>query len=1305
MRRLLYLTTLLLCALSLPALAQIAGAGRSFVLAWPFAINNHNIQARPRLYLFSEQNTTADLLLTASGVRRTVPIAAGTSAEVLLDSADMMAPRQTGIFYTSVQITSPVNITATLFADVPFATEAYAGTPDSLLGREHYAVSTKDNTDGDFILVVGVHDSTHVTITPAFPTRDGHPTGVPYSVTVNRGEVYQTFSTPDFVGTFTGTRVVADQPCSVLSGAVCADFVNAVLHSCNPLVDAVPHADSWGKRFVIAPMIRQLDGVVNVVARCPNTEVRFNGNKVYVLGPGESAQTQVGEQVEITASEPVMVAQMVVSTGYTDRDQVIPYGDPSMAVAPPTMQWGRAFHIVSPVIAPRQETDGVPVGWRHFVHVMMRDAAEATVRIDNAPPVWLQRTSVGGYVVGIAEVAVGDHGVTCADPVGILAYGYSGADAYAYAPGNIQGYQVRGTGLAVTACADSLDTIVVLANMGSDPVRITAVAFNGDVSGVLLPPTSLPIDVAPGDSVRLRVRLHRVGTGRKQGTIDLFGASCVQHLAALPVEFGDAAIDFTPPVGTEIDFGAVAGTSTSVRTIAASNRGDLPLRLDALTLGTGDWTLVSPTLPVTIAPGGTAVLTLRFAPGAAVRRYRDTALIAIAGCSDHRRFPLVGERASGGALAASVDAVRLLCTPRRADTMVVRLVNIGDQPFRITNATLLGAHAAEFALLDVLPGVQVTAASTLRARVLYTPAGLGPRDARLRLETTAINAPTVDITLDVRNDSLALTPLLTLLDLGTALECDPPRTARVPFVNTGTLSVSSFDVAWKDAANGSAFIGPAPVRPGDTVWLSATTSGTLGAGIIDDSVVVRLTQCDYAIALPATGRRLRVALSADVDTLVINLDGVCDSVAFASVRLHNGGEVVDSLRYPAFVGEPFAQVNYLAAVEPGSDSTISFRFRPRVPGVYFAQFSLASRPCGRSVDVVLKGIYTPGNVLSTAALDFGAVAYTGAGRRQLVIRNTTASVMNIDAPIVTDLAARVRVVSPVGPMVILPGDSVVLTLEYRPASEADTLIGELVLQTRTPCSRELRVDLLGLGVKELTRVGLWWEDAGARAGEETLLRLMLDQGAVPIVNDTIVLRAGVRFNRTMLLPLDVRGGMPGIDARITGDIFDGAGRVVTIEARGLLPAVGPVALLRARAMLGDADTTILAFAGARAERAATLSAVQVADTTPGVFRTLGICRVGAPRLLGVGSPLKIAAVQPNPADERSRITFDILEQGRGVMALHDMGGRMVATLFDADLAPGSYALDVDLHGLPVGVYRLVLSSGTARDQARLMIVR
>jgi Secretion system C-terminal sorting domain len=78
---------------------------------------------------------------------------------------------------------------------------------------------------------------------------------------------------------------------------------------------------------------------------------------------------------------------------------------------------------------------------------------------------------------------------------------------------------------------------------------------------------------------------------------------------------------------------------------------------------------------------------------------------------------------------------------------------------------------------------------------------------------------------------------------------------------------------------------------------------------------------------------------------------------------------------------------------------------------------------------------------------------------------------------------------------------------------------------------------------------------------------------------------------------------------------------------------------------------------------------------------------------------------PNPADMTTLIPYDLKEGAKLTFEVHDMSGKLVATQFLGDRAPGAHRLKFDTSALNEGVYFYSLTSEGTRLTKRMTVIR
>jgi hypothetical protein len=1301
---------MMIAAFAAPAArAQMTGAGRSFVLTVPYTIPPSNL-ARPNVRLLLKSGPATDVTLTYTATGSTVGFSmpANSSKEQLLETPQVFLPEQEGRFDLSLEITSTEPVAAMLLFDREFVSEAYAPLPDTMLGFEYYAVSAGASAfNGSAVTVIGVRDSTAVTITPSSATRGRLP-GQPFTVTLDRGEVYQILSDPAVSGDLSGTHIVANKPCGVISGSYRADFPFGSFHKENPLLEQLPSVDSWGKEFMLAPLWRSENSLFKVVAACDGTTVTV-GTANFTLNRGESFQQAGGiDPLTIRSNQPVMVAQMVLNTARGGQDADSAYGDPSMMILSPVSQWSDRHDFVLPSMAPRADNGGA-VAWQYFAQVSLPKSIESALRIDNNPPAWIRRYDLGTYVIGITRLAATQHSITAPAPIATNIYGYSATDAFGFTPSSLaRPYPLEAANLLRYTCGDSDDVLITIRNPGTLDYQLTY-EFTGEIDGSVMSPAPGTTIVA-GGSLDVRVHLKGLRAGRNRGYLVVRGGACGARLLAVELVVYSDQLEFAPPFGSTIDFGGVPLTVPSVdTTVYLFNAGPAPVTVNAPTITPSQFQLLSPSVwPQTLAPANALPVILRFRPDSS-GPFTGTLAFTTTHCPEPQEVTLKGLRKRGAFIEGLFPApLRMVCAPKTVDTLRFTLRNPGDSVLTISEGTIVGANAGEFTLLTRLTdpnGVQIVPAGTKEVLILYTPGPLGKRLASLRVISDAINRDTILFPFDVRNDSLQLDALIDSLDFGQTVTCNPAPILLLPVVNDGTI----------DLANLSAQLDLNRFRltPSVPGLMSVGSRDTFRLellpgveGIIEDTLWIRSPLCDYALAVPIHGVRNRVLVAFERDTLDFGLLPRCVDSLDVTYRLSNLGTADETLqldRLPTTPGISSILPDFPLTLPHGRDTTFRFRFHPGKAGDFVDSLKILALSCSEPLTLVLIGSRDTARPLFPSLLDFGPVFKGRVAKRSFLIVNHSRSPYSYDPLALVGGSPGVRLLRPDTPFVLGPGDTMEVELEYAPLDADEVIDDTLALHSGSPCDDSSLVTITGSSFEDERGIVLRWEDASAEVGAETVLRLTLHHLPEEGSNDSLLLRTTLRFNATMLLPIELRVASAGLTLSELGNGREGKERVIEMEIRGSFPPSGTIAELRALTLLGDADTTLLTVGQTETTRLLTNSSVPLFDSGSGVFRALGICRSGPVRLIESSGFFRLGASVPDPSSDFSTVEFETVEQGRTRLTMNDLAGERVTTLFDDLAVPGSYRVGIDAAEIPSGIYWLVLTTPTGR-LTRMMTV-
>lgn len=386
------------------------------------------------LLLWSRTASTVTISNTAKGYSTIVNLAANTAQTVIVPEA--ASNHEGGDAETvknfGVEISATNDISVQLNPGGGFGNTANDGTmvyPVDKLGVEYYAMSFSAsggfNVGKSTIIIVATENSSLVEITPSVQTGGSKAAGTAYFVSLNKGQTYRLEGGNG--RDLTGTRVRAVNGCkklAVFSGSSCSE-VPTNCNSCGHLMEMLPHVDTWGKNYFIAPLVtggfQQLKYTFQILATANGTSVTINGTtKTLNKGDVEIVSDNLSTTTTcITASNPILVAQY--TQGFGCQGGSIP----RMTMIPPAEQ------VVNSALIYPQMPNGMQIS--NKLIIITKTNSRQRVRINNIPVgVTNFNTFSSCNQWSYAEVTVNQPVSSLTSDSGIVAYLYNASFNSAY---------------------------------------------------------------------------------------------------------------------------------------------------------------------------------------------------------------------------------------------------------------------------------------------------------------------------------------------------------------------------------------------------------------------------------------------------------------------------------------------------------------------------------------------------------------------------------------------------------------------------------------------------------------------------------------------------------------------------------------------------------------------------------------------------------------------------------------------------------------------------------------------------------
>ncbi|TWF32681.1 gliding motility-associated-like protein [Chitinophaga polysaccharea] len=416
------------------------------------------------LYLSAEQPATVTVSITGTAWTRTYNIPANTviASDLIPKSGANDARLYSlppsfggtggeGIFTgKSIHIQSNVPIVAYAHIYGSASSGATMLMPEETWGYSYISVNSMQNYADDcfsWMFVIANQNNTVVEITPSVLTRNGRPAGVPFTVTLNRGDIYQLVgaSLGGGVGRqLTGTTIKSIgnpmgqcYPVAVFSGSSrTAITCNNSSSSGDNNIQQIFPFQAWGKRYLTAPtseddMPSTLQyNIYKVAVKDPATIVKRNGVILTGLIANSYYEFVSNTADYIESNKPVLVAQFMASSGACGNNSGL--GDPEMVYLSPVEQAIKRIGFY------RNDREFIET---NYLTMIIPTAGLTSLRIDGSPlyDFAYPHPNLNGYTVVIKRwpAAPAQCIVSSDSAFTAVTYGLGSVESYGYNAGTL----------------------------------------------------------------------------------------------------------------------------------------------------------------------------------------------------------------------------------------------------------------------------------------------------------------------------------------------------------------------------------------------------------------------------------------------------------------------------------------------------------------------------------------------------------------------------------------------------------------------------------------------------------------------------------------------------------------------------------------------------------------------------------------------------------------------------------------------------------------------------------------------------
>ncbi len=420
---------------------NVDNKGNEFIMSY---LTPYSSGATQQLHLTSDVNTavTIQYPVNSPTFETTVNVSPGTIeiVEIPSDAANGWIPGT--VQNNSVRAFSAPNTEFVCYMTniETFTSDAALALPVDTYNTEFIALTYNPLFTGSMFTVTAAFNNTTVTIIPSKNLQGGFAAGVPFNITLNKGEGFQGRGNSSGIdGDVSGSIIQSDKPVTLVNGNQCTNVPPFQLY-CDHIFEIAQPTQSWGNRVLIQGLINNPEGpVYRIIASEDNTSISIDGALLTNLNRGQFYETdRLPGNHEFTSDKPIFVSQFM--TGMNPG-----FGDPAMCNMIPPEQFQNAY--VFSTVGGLQYAE-------HYINLIAQNDNIGSVLLDGSPIPAGDFTAIGstGYSAATVSIGEGTHATSSPDGHGLVVYGVNEDDSYLYPGGALFNFINPGTDLNPPIC-------------------------------------------------------------------------------------------------------------------------------------------------------------------------------------------------------------------------------------------------------------------------------------------------------------------------------------------------------------------------------------------------------------------------------------------------------------------------------------------------------------------------------------------------------------------------------------------------------------------------------------------------------------------------------------------------------------------------------------------------------------------------------------------------------------------------------------------------------------------------------------
>src|SRR5215211_1760324 len=510
-----------------------------------------------------------------------------------------------------------------------------------------------------------------------------------------------------------------------------------------------------------------------------------------------------------------------------------------------------------------------------------------------------------------------------------------------------------------------------LTNSGSGTLAISSIAVVGANAADYAQTNNCPATLAAGSSCTIAVTFGPTASGSRTASVTI-----TDDAAGSPRNVALSGTGTSPTPGASVtpgslEFGSqLVDTAGDAKSATLTNTGTAPLTVGNITIGgtnASDYaqTNTCPASPSTLAVNASCTISVTFTPTAGGPR-TATLTITDDAAGSPRNVALSG---TGTAPSAALTPSTLTFGSQTVGTPATQsttLSNNGTAPLAISNITIAGANAADYAHTTNCPAT-LAPGSSCTISVTFTPTAPGTRVASIFVTDNATGSPHA---VGLSGTGTAAAPAVTLSPTSAVFSSQlvnttsPAQTSTLQNTGTGRLTITSIGIGGTNAGDyaqtNTCPLAPATLSVNATCTISVTFTPT-AAGTRTASVTIAddAPGSPHGVSLTGNGATPQPAVTLTPASIAFGKQQLSTASAASLATLKNTGAgtlAINGISIGGTNGPDYAQTNTCPATLPANATcTISVKFTPSAAGSRSASVSISDNAGGSPHTVALSG--------------------------------------------------------------------------------------------------------------------------------------------------------------------------------------------------------------------------------------------------------------------------------------------------------------------------------------------------------------